>query len=428
MRPAPASRWLVLFTLAVLIAAERLSARGVGDWVSVALRDGREFSGQVVEETNFKLILNVKQGTIVAKMTIAKSDIRETKLQKSTADVTGADKAAPAKLTTPEEDQESMPAAAPGTGGYIIAPLSGVFGEELTAGFVRAFLQRAVDVKAEAVIFELESPGGMVSELDKIRGVIDEYEPRVKVVFYVKTEAFSAAALLCMSSAHFYVGPGARLGAAVAFHEDSTGSKEVDAKYNSAFAARWRALAEKAGRPGLLVDAMVLLEREVYADTSQTPWKLTAKEPSQGGDDIQQIDDKTSILSLTEGQAVNTGAADGSAPSARALVEKLGLSNPGRRAVDGEAFARAYHKTYERNMVVIRRAVEDYNDTSEVLGDQQNIRKFEQRLREMRGSLQRIIVLYKKYDYVENYFQSRGQSMEDLDRLLRRINDALKQL
>lgn len=425
MPRAMAARWLMAWALTLGACAGTAVARGVGDWVDVSLRDGRQFFGQIVEENDFKIVLTVKQGAIAAKMTLARSDIREVRRQNEAAR-TAPTGGAPAAAG--EDESEPLASAAPGTGGYIIAPMKGAFGEELTAGLFRAVLQRAVEAKAEAVIFELDSPGGLVSELDKVRDVIDSYEGRLKVAVYVQREAFSAAALLCMSSRHFYVGPGARLGAAVAFQESSTGSKEVDAKFNSAFAARWRALAEKAGRPGILVDAMVLLDRSVYADTSKTPWKLTAREPSGGSGSIEEIDGPTTILALTEAQAVNSGAADGSAANARDVVSLLGLSHPERRAIDGDAFSRAYAKAYERNMAVIRRAVEDYNDTSEILGDQQNIRKFEQRLREMRSNLQRIIVLYKKYDYVENYFQTRGQSLEDLDRMLRRINDALKEM
>jgi hypothetical protein len=408
--------------------AERAAARGVGDWVDVTLRDGREFFGQVIEETDFKLVLNVRQGAITAKMTLPRSDIREVKLQKNSVEsaipATGKAPTRPAD----EEEGEPLSTAAPGTGGYVVVPIEGVFGEELTAGLVRAALQRCVDARAEAAILELRSPGGMVSELDKIREVIDSFEGRLRVVMYVPDEAFSAAALLCMSSREFYVGPGARVGAAVAFQESSTGSKEVDAKYNSAFAARWRALTEKAGRPGLLVDAMVVLEREVYADTRKTPWSLTSRKPLDDSERIELLDSPSTILTLTERQAVGCGAADGTAATAREVAAVLKLEHPNRRAIDGEAFARAYRTSYERNMQLVRRAVEEYNDTSEVLGDQKSVRRLEQRLREMRGTLQRIIVLYRRFDYVDNYFVTRGQSLEDLDRMLRRINEALREL
>ncbi len=420
-------RWLVFGAVAACGMSAAVSARGVGDWVDVTLRDGREFFGQVVEETDFKVVLNVKQGAITAKMTLVRSDIRQITTQHSALE--SAIPESPGGSPGPaKNNDETLAAAAPGTGGYIIAPLEGVFGEDLTAGIVRAVLQRGVDAKAEAVVFVLNSPGGMVSELAKVREAIDSYAGRIRGVLYVQGEAFSAAALLCMSNQDFYVGPAARLGAAVAYQEKSSGSKEVDAKYNSAFAARWRALTEKVGRPSVLVDAMVVMEREVYADTRATPWALTSRKPAKDPEAFEEIDGPTTILSLTGSQAVACRAADGAATDALDVVRQLKLKNTTRRAIDGESFVRVYRKTYERNMEVIRRAVEDYNDTSDILADQKNIRKFEQRLREMRSSLQRIIVLFKKYDYVENYFLARGQSIEDLDRMLRRINEALKEL
>lgn len=397
----------------------------VGEWVTVTLKDGREHFGQIVEETDHKLVVNVRIGAVASRLTFARRDVAKVESRGFLGD------RKPEVKQENEEDELPGPTPPPeGEGGYAIVPLKGSIGEEITTDFVRAVLTRAKNSRAEAVIFEVDSPGGMVVELDRLREEVDRFAGDVIVAFYTEREALSAAALLCLSNPKFYVGDGARVGAAVAFARSSSGAAEVDAKFNSAFAATWRALAEKAGRSGLLVDAMVLPERALIADTGVTPWTLMGEPPAGRKLDatLRTLDEPGSVLTLTAADAVATGAANAKAASARVLVGMLGLRNSGREVFDGAALSKAHLRMVERNMAVVRRAIEDYDDAVTLLKNEKTAAGAKATLREMRSALTRMVTLYRKHDYVRNAVDGAGDSVEDYERLIRRINELIKEL
>ena len=73
-----------------------------------------------------------------------------------------------------------------------------------------------------------------------------------------------------------YIGPGARFGAAVGYVWNDSGDASVDAKFNSALAATWRAYAEAHGRPGIVVDAMILPESRSTRTRRRRPGRSRA--------------------------------------------------------------------------------------------------------------------------------------------------------
>lgn len=423
-------RLVYLLALLVFTIAARAE---VGEWVTITLKNGREHFGQIVEETDHKLVVSVQIGKVTSKLTFARSEIAKVESQGYSDDKkTNAKKPGATPSITKDDDELEAPAAPPaeGNGGYAIVPLKGAIGELITSDFLRAALTRAKNYRAEAVIFVVDSPGGMVLELERLREELDRYKGDVQVVFYTDHEAFSAAALLCLSSRKFYVGDGARVGAAVSYSRNSSGSAEVDAKFNSAFAATWRALAEKAGRPGAIVDAMVLPEKALYADTSTTPWKVSGDEPADDAErkNIRTLDTPGAVLSLTADEAVATGAADGKVASPRELVGRLGLNNSQRVVFDGESLFKTHQRAFDRNMVVVRQAIDDYTDAIKLLKNEKTAAGARDKLRDMRSAITRVITLYRKHDYVRNAIEGAGDTIEDYERLIRKINELLKEL
>lgn len=424
--------------LAALVLAS--TALGVGEFADVHLYDGRHFFGKVVEEDANKIVLEIHHGSIVVNMTFGADEVRSIERHEAPeepdADAVPQDDGAD-DTTTPEGPEPG------GTGGWAIVPVSGVVGEEITAGFFKAARREAERAGAEGIVFHLRSPGGLVREMVPIRRELDETERAMRVAFFVDEEAFSAAALLCLSCKDFYVGEGARIGAAVAFRW-GTGAAEVDAKFSAAFSATWRAHAERAGRNPALVDAMVEMKTELWADTSTEPWTLSTHEPgpvrrAEGADDAEhpaggpeadegrfvELDDEKSILALTHSQAVNVGAADGLLRRPRDVALKLDLASPEREAFDGERFSERYFRTYRNNMERARRAVQDVGEAAAMLEGAQNRAEFKNRLREIMANLNRVITLYERYDYVRNYIDAQGHSIQEFEALARLIRRAL---
>lgn len=311
----------------------------VGDWIVMDLRDGRTIEGKVVEETDHKIVIDYYGAGVPVQWTFAKSDIRKVTVKPAEERPAKTPELPGAKPSSPTSDD-----GADQKGGYAVVPARGSIGHQLSTHFFAEAIDEARDQGAEVVVFHLESPGGYVQTLKEIRETIDKEARGVEVAFFVDGQCFSAAALLCMSNEHFYVGTGAALGAAVHIKGNASGGVDpVEAKYMAAEASIWRGYAEKHGRPGLLTDAMIMQDVEVWADKSVEPWALYRQRPSGGGD---LIDSDTSILALTHDEAIGVDAADGSARSATAVGKRL--SKVDRVAFDGARLADRIHNKQER--------------------------------------------------------------------------------
>lgn len=417
----------VLIVLAVVVS---VCAHAPAEKVTLTLRDGRVFTGQVAEETEFKIVLDVAFSGMTSRMTFARRDIEKIEREPATPEpAPGAPDDANAPGDDNDDDNPADPArAGDQPGGYVIIPAHGGVGVELTADYFKDALNRAINCGAEAAIIHIDSPGGLVAELDKIRDMLDDYEDRITIAFYVDREAFSAAALLCMSSKHLYVGPRASIGAAVAF-SGSVGNYKVDAKFNSAFAAKWRGRAEQVGRPGLLVDAMILPEKEVFAEQSSEPWKLADEKPTKRDEgDWKSIDNQREILSLTSVSALATGAADAGAASPHDAAVRLGLSRCEPASFNGERYAASYYASQERNVNTVVATLENYVQVLDTLKDSKNLRQYRERLEKLNRHIGQVSRLYNKHDYVRNIFLLEGVSIDNFLAVQDRIREILREL
>lgn len=406
------------------LAALAPGALGVGEFADVHLRDGRHFFGKILEESDEKLVIEYYFGSIVSELSFSMIEVMRIDRRERTEDEPDDD-ARDELEDLRDRDDEAVEERS--RAGFAIVPVSGVFGEEITAGFFEAAMREAERSGAEAVVFHIDSPGGYIHELESIRRTLDEH-PEAVVAFYVDDEAFSAAALLCLSAEHFYIGEGARLGAAVGFSVNETGAAEVDAKFNAAFAATWRAYAERVGRSPYLVDAMIEMERELWADTRGEPWTLYGErpfEPERGQEDpFVLLDDKKHVLALSHTEANAVGAVDGIVLRPGSVPRMLGLADASSEAFDGERFSKRYFRAYRNNMEKTRRAVRDITEAANLLQTAETRAEARGRLREIMSNCNRVVSLFDRYDYVRNHVRAQGYSkgqFEDTVRLIRRV-------
>lgn len=433
------NRSLAVLTLLCSAAIAR------AEYAEVTLKDGRTYAGEVVEETKYKVVLRVRIGQMESPMTFTLAEVKSIdRLKKPDAPAADPKKeGSPAASTKPKEKE---------SGGYAVVPLRQDFGTYITAQFVEEALKKAKQEKAEAVIFEVDSPGGLVRELESVRDALDNAEAdstSPKIAFYVRNEAMSAAALLCLSSHNFYVGKGASFGAAVGWHVNNTGKVEVDAKFNAAFASAWRGRAERVGRPGVLVDAMVILEKEVWADRSTTPWKLTdagkpgtagegegepaprhsrEPQPDEANSNLVQLDGKETILALTAEEAMKVGAVDGLLDSAANVADKLGISKAGRVAFDGEKLWAFRVQEVERDLKLVRDAIEKYHAATAMIKASKTSTEAAQKIGLMIGSLKKVQALYSLKTHVRNEMMEDGVTAEDLDGVITRLHEIQRQV
>lgn len=169
-----------------------------------------------------------------------------------------------------------------------------------TTAFVRNRVKSANEELPLALVFYLDTPGGSVSAMQDIVGIImhDTHVPTISVV----KNAFSAGALIAMSAERLAMLPGASIGAALPILSTPTGIQTVDEKFSSALRGEFRSVAEARGRNPVVAEGMVDERVEI-------PGLSTA----------------TELVTLTSKQAVEHGIADAEAPTLAAALSTFGF-------------------------------------------------------------------------------------------------------
>lgn len=130
-------------------------------------------------------------------------------------------------------------------------PVTGVI-ELGLAPFVERSLREAAAGGADAVILDIDTPGGRVDAAERIADALAESE--VPVYAFVNRQAYSAGALIALATDGVYMPPGGVMGAATPV----TGAGEkAPEKIVSAMRSRMRALAEARGLDPRIAEAMV---------------------------------------------------------------------------------------------------------------------------------------------------------------------------
>ncbi len=170
-----------------------------------------------------------------------------------------------------------------------------------TTAFVRSRVQQANQEQPLALVLYLDTPGGAVSAMQDIVGVI-LHEARVPTIAVVQN-AFSAGALIAMSAEHLAMLPGSSIGAALPIMQTPTGLAQVDEKFSSALRGEFRSVAEARGRDPRVAEGMVDERIEV-------PGLSTSSE----------------LITLTARQAVEHNIADTEAANLEAALSAFGYA------------------------------------------------------------------------------------------------------
>jgi membrane-bound serine protease (ClpP class) len=169
--------------------------------------------------------------------------------------------------------------------------------------FIQRQLRRAELENATAVIFEINSNGGLVESAQEIKDAL--LRSKVSTIAYVKGRALSAAALIAISCHRIFMEPGSEMGAATPIMLVGTGVQAAEEKFVSAFRAEFRASAEARKRPPAIAEAMV----------------------DKNHDSIEGLVKKGEILTLTSEMALKHGYCDHIVASVTSVLRILSLEN-----------------------------------------------------------------------------------------------------
>lgn len=118
--------------------------------------------------------------------------------------------------------------------------------------YVELALRHASETKADVVIIEMDTYGGVLTDAKEIVDMIMKHKSPVWV--YINSDAASAGALISIACDSIYMSPGASIGAATVV--DGSGQKAPD-KYQSYMRSIMRATAEENGRNPQIAEGMV---------------------------------------------------------------------------------------------------------------------------------------------------------------------------
>ncbi len=149
---------------------------------------------------------------------------------------------------------------------------------------VRRGLKEAIEAKADAVVFDMKTPGGALDSTFEIMEAIGKFPGTT--ITYVNTEAISAGAFISATTEEIWFAPAGIIGAAAPV---SGSGQDVEAtmklKIVSYLKARVRAMSEGKAYRGQVISAMIDADTELKI-----------------GDEV--IKGKGELLSLTAGEAI----------------------------------------------------------------------------------------------------------------------------
>ena len=165
------------------------------------------------------------------------------------------------------------------------------------APYVGRVLADADAAGAQAVVLDLDTPGGRVDAAQQI--VKSVVAAEVPVYAFVNPHAWSAGALIALAADSIFMAPGSSIGAATPV----TGAGEkAPEKIVSAMRSEFRALAERRGLDPRVAEAMV--DEDV---------------------EIEDVVEAGKLLTLTAAEAEDVGVSEGEIASLDALLVRVGL-------------------------------------------------------------------------------------------------------
>jgi membrane-bound serine protease (ClpP class) len=167
--------------------------------------------------------------------------------------------------------------------------------------YVTLALEKAKEIKANAILAEINTYGGAVDDADKIRTAL--LESSVPVYAFVNKNAASAGALISIACDSIYMAPGANIGAATVV-VGGTGEAAPD-KYQSYMRSMMRSTAEVNKRNPKIAEGMV--DQDIELDTA-------IKKPGR-------------VITFTTQEAIRFGFCDGQKETAEEVLKATGKSN-----------------------------------------------------------------------------------------------------
>ena len=323
-----------------------LAAAARGD--TLVTRDGKTFEGRIISRGSSIVFEAQKYGSKIT-MTFPKTSVASL----TEGPIKGPSHKVPVHPGTralgalPPEPKAPPVKSYPGATYYVI-PLAGEVGKTLVADLLAKSLADAARRNPTAVVLHVDSPGGIITEVERLVAAIRKYKKGLRIVVLVK-RAISAAAIASLAANEIYVQPGGVIGAATAFRLTPAGTPAaVNEKIQSVWRATARNSAAAGGHSPLLANAMIDASARLYV-VHRGGKKVIVEQPVPG---CSVVTRPGKLLMMTADEALACGLAAGKAEDF-AELGKL-LDHAGWTECEGLARPLAEYRTK-----AIRTLIED---------------------------------------------------------------------
>jgi membrane-bound serine protease (ClpP class) len=132
--------------------------------------------------------------------------------------------------------------------------------------FMARTLQRCTDEAAEAVVFDLDTPGGLAWDTTNLM-MRDLQKLVPPSIAFINPRALSAGALIAVATDGIYISPAGSAGAATPVYANGVEVGDAErAKLNSATMSMARTVAKKKGHDPRVIEAMIDMNRELIVN------------------------------------------------------------------------------------------------------------------------------------------------------------------
>lgn len=265
---------------------------------------------------------------------------------------------------------DGKPAAAataddPNFKGVFFLPLEGMVGTGMRHDEIDEIVKEADKAgPGQIIVLEIDSPGGMVLEAQRIHGILKEVKKRHRLVAWIK-KAISAAAFTALHCDEIYFMNMGSLGSMTMFS-----GKEDVAKGESLEA--WLALAgevaKESGRDPQIAKCMIVKDLVVSYDIPEGGGPKDARfRPDAKGKVL--LDGPDTMLTFTASEALACGFSDGTADTPEELAKLMGLPKWKEAGDTGRKIYRDWQSLLERGTEAMVQLVVQFNYKGESSGD-----------------------------------------------------------
>jgi ATP-dependent protease ClpP protease subunit len=297
-----------------------------------------------------------------------------------------------------------------------------------------AAIEKAIETSSNQgpmfILIEIDTPGGRGDLMKRICNAIAKTDNCLTVAFVSGGEyggAYSAGAIIALACDQIYMADNTAIGAAMPVVLSEKGVKDlksaygatVGEKYLSADRAYVASLAEQNGRPIAIAKAMVDKDIEVVevSDNGER-FFIEPRERKKEQDVIRTWSRRGSLLTLTAGEAVECGIANGLAGSHKEIISALKLDNPRVVPNNEAAKARRAFETAKKKFENLQISIDRYSKEIEICEDKIEAMQF---LNTLIKNYEDVIALGRSYPDLAIDEEACKEALNSAKTLLRNI-------